>query len=86
MMDLNFKNGFWIPDNYPEKGERSLFDMWENFRNYCRNKGSFLEIVLLTEFNAIAQCYTGNEEGDDNQWFIKFKTAEDYTYFVMRFS
>jgi hypothetical protein len=60
--------------------------MWQNFRNYCRDKGEFNEVVLLTEFNAKAQRYAGDAEGDDDQWFVQFNTPEDYTFFVMKFA
>jgi alkyl hydroperoxide reductase subunit AhpC len=84
-LNLDFENGFWIPVNWHEND--ASYIMWQNFRNYCRDKGEFNEIVLLTEFNAKAQRYAGDEEdGDDDQWFVQFKTPEDYTFFVMRFA
>jgi hypothetical protein len=83
MMDLNFENGFWIPQNWID----STNTMWKNFATYCKSKGEFNEVVLLTEFNAKAQRYAGNDEdGDEDQWFVRFNTPEDYTFFVMRFA
>ena len=85
MMNLDFENGFWIPVNW--YGNDASYIMWQNFRNYCRDKGEFNEIVLLTEFNAKAQRYASDEEdGDDDQWFVQFNTPEDYTFFVMKFA
>jgi hypothetical protein len=34
---------------------------------------------LLTEFNAKAQRYAGDDD-DDDQWFVRFNTPEDYTF------
>jgi len=59
--------------------------MWKNFATYCKSKGAFSEVVLLTEFNAKAQRYAGDDD-DDDQWFVRFNTPEDYTFFVMRFA
>jgi hypothetical protein len=86
MIDLDFENGFWI-DNDWSRADKASHAMWINFQVYCRGKGEFNEVVLLTEFNAKAQRYAGeDEEGDDDQWFVRFNTPEDYTYFVMRFA
>ena len=86
MMNLDFENGFWLPDSwrYEDIDEPAVF-MWRNFCAYCRTKGDFNEVVLLTEFNAKAQRYARDAEGDDDQWFVRFNTPEDYTFFVMRF-
>lgn len=81
MLDLDFKNGFWIPHDWKDPSNA----MWKNFHNYCRSKGKYNEVVLLTEFNAKAQRYVGDDDVDD-QWFIRFNTPEDYTFFVMRFA
>ena len=83
MLDLDFENGFWLADDWKDNNASGI--MWRNFRNYCRSKGEFNEIVLLTEFNAKAQRYTGDDD-DDDQWFVKFATPEDYSFFVMRFA
>ena len=83
MIDLNFENGFWIPLDWNDRNSDSD-NMWKNFNKYCREKGSFNEVVLLTEFNAKAQRYAGDDD-DDDQWFVRFNTPEDYTFFVMRF-
>lgn len=80
MLDLDFENGFWISTDWTD----STDTMWKNFKTYCKSKGNNNEIVLLTEFNAKAQRYVGDDDEDD-QWFIRFNTPEDYTYFVMRF-
>ena len=86
-MNLDFENGFWLPDSwrYEDIDKPAVF-MWRNFCAYCRTKGDFNEVVLLTEFNAKAQRYAGDAEDDDDQWFVQFNTPEDYTYFVMRFA
>lgn len=86
MLDLDFENGFWLPDSWRyETIDEPAVVMWNNFRAYCRSKGEYNEVVLLTEFNAKAQCYAGEYDGDDDQWFVRFATPEDYTFFVMRF-
>jgi len=86
MIDLNFKNGFWIPQDWQDRKSTS-YSIWRNFNAYCRSKGDFNEVILLTEFNAKAQRYTGDDEdGEDDQWFVRFNTPEDYTFFIMRFS
>jgi len=84
MIDLDFTNGFWIPNSWHEKKSESG-TMWRNFAAYCQSKGAFNEVVLLTEFNAKAQRYAGDDDGDD-QWFVRFNTPEDYTFFVMKFA
>jgi len=81
MINLDFENGFWIPHNWTD----STNTMWKNFTTYCKSKGEFNEVVLLTEFNAKAQRYAGDDD-DDDQWFVRFNTPEDYTFFVMRFA
>jgi hypothetical protein len=81
MISLDFTNGFWIPHNWSD----STNVMWKNFATYCKSKGAFNEVVLLTEFNAKAQRYAGDDD-DDDQWFVRFNTPEDYTFFVMRFA
>ena len=83
MLNLNFENGFWLAQGWKDNNTSGI--MWRNFCAYCRTKGKFNEVVLLTEFNAKAQRYAGDEEGDDDQWFVQFNTPEDYTFFVMRF-
>ena len=85
MINLDFKNGFWLADDWKDDDNASSF-MWRNFCAYCRPKGEFNEVVLLAEFNAKAQQYAGDADGDDDQWFVQFKTPEDYTFFVMRFA
>jgi len=80
MLDLNFENGFWISTDWIDATDT----MWKNFKTYCKSKGNNNEVVLLTEFNAKAQRYVGDDDEDD-QWFIRFNTPEDYTFFVMRF-
>ena len=84
MIDLDFENGFWLPQDWNDRNSTSD-NMWKNFSKYCREKGSFNEVVLLTEFNAKAQRYAGDDD-DDDQWFVRFNTPEDYTFFVMRFA
>jgi hypothetical protein len=81
MLDLKFENGFWIPHNWTDPSNA----MWKNFKIYCKSKGINNAVILLTEFNAKAQRYTGDDDVDD-QWFIRFNTPEDYTFFVMRFA
>ena len=83
MMNLDFENGFWLAYDWKDNNTSGI--MWRNFCAYCRTKGDFNEVVLLTEFNAKAQRYAGDAEGDDDQWFVQFNTPEDYTFFVMRF-
>ena len=84
MIDLDFQNGFWIPLDWIDRNSTSD-NMWKNFNKYCRGKGEFNEVVLLTEFNAKAQRYAGDDD-DEDQWFVRFNTPEDYTFFVMRFA
>jgi hypothetical protein len=87
MIDLDFKNGFWIDNDWSKVDRKASHAMWLNFQVYCRGKSEFNEVVLLNEFNAKAQRYAGvDEEGDDDQWFVRFNTPEDFTYFVMRFA
>lgn len=83
-LDLDFENGFWIPHHWPDRDSTS-YSIWKNFSQYCREKGSFSEVVLLTEFNAKAQRYAGDDD-DDDQWFVRFNTPEDYTFFIMKFA
>ena len=83
-LDLNFENGFWLPDSWRYEDNASGI-MWNNFCAYCQTKGEYNEVVLLTEFNAKAQRYADDAEGDDDQWFVRFNTPEDYSFFVMRF-
>jgi hypothetical protein len=85
MMDLNFENGFWLPTGFPEENELAVDNMWKNFKKYCSSTGNYTEWVLSEEFNAIAHCFADDNDLDNYQWFVRFKTAEDYTYFVMRF-
>jgi len=85
MMDLNFENGFWLPTGFPEENERAVDNMWKNFKKYCDSTGNYTEWVLSKEFNAIAQCFADDDNFDNYQWFVRFKTTEDYTFFVMRF-
>jgi len=84
MINLDFENGFWIPLDWIDRNSESN-SMWKNFATYCKSKGEFNEVVLLTEFNAKAQRYAGDDD-DDDQWFVRFNTPEDYTFFVMRFA
>jgi len=91
MLDLDFENGFWVPDTWVDDDERGVITMWRNFRSYCYEKDKNMDkldvdATLFYDFNATAQRFAGDDDGDDEQWFIKFKTREDYTYFVMRFA
>jgi hypothetical protein len=89
MMDLNFENGFWLPTGFPEENELAVDNMWKNFKKYCTENYKFVDSpimhgILLRKFNACVQTFA-DEDHDDDQYFVRFNTPEDYTFFVMRF-
>jgi len=91
-MDLNFENGFLLQYYYDREDHEKerIAKMWKNFQNYYTKKYKFIDLpimeaILLREFNATVQRFA-DKDHDDDQYFVRFKTQEDYTYFLLRFS